>query len=163
MEVLNDEGKPVPKGMEGRIVITSLYNKAHPFIRYDIGDTGILSNKSTLDKPILEKLIGRTNDIAILPSGKKAAGLTFYYITKSIIEDDGVVKEFIIEQFSLSEFKISYVSSETLMPEKIATIKKEMENYLESGIDITFERKTELDRTRSGKLKQFTSYLNASE
>lgn len=163
VEVLNDEGKPVPKGMEGRIVITSLYNKAHPFIRYDIGDTGILSNKSTLDKPILEKLIGRTNDIAILPSGKKAAGLTFYYITKSIIEDDGVVKEFIIEQFSLSEFKISYVSSETLMPEKIATIKKEMENYLESGIDITFERKTELDRTRSGKLKQFTSYLNASE
>ena len=70
--------------------------------------------------------------------------MTFYYITKSIIEDDGVVKEFIIEQFSLSEFKISYVSSETLMPEKIATIKKEMENYLESGIDITFERKTEV-------------------
>jgi phenylacetate-CoA ligase len=48
--------------------------------------------KSTLQKPILKKLIGRTNDIAILPSGKIA--LTFYYVTKSIIEDDGNVKEF---------------------------------------------------------------------
>jgi phenylacetate-CoA ligase len=26
---------------KGRIVITSLFNKAHPFIRYDIGDIGI--------------------------------------------------------------------------------------------------------------------------
>jgi phenylacetate-CoA ligase len=27
-------------------VITSLFNKAHPFIRYDIGDIGILDEKS---------------------------------------------------------------------------------------------------------------------
>jgi phenylacetate-CoA ligase len=32
--------------MEGRIVITSLFNKAHPFIRYDIGDIGILDEKA---------------------------------------------------------------------------------------------------------------------
>jgi phenylacetate-CoA ligase len=38
----------------------------------------------------LQQLI-ETNDIAVLPSGK-SAGLTFYYITKSIIEDDGNVR-----------------------------------------------------------------------
>jgi phenylacetate-coenzyme A ligase PaaK-like adenylate-forming protein len=32
-------------GKKGRIVITSLFNKAHPFIRYDIGDIGILDEK----------------------------------------------------------------------------------------------------------------------
>jgi hypothetical protein len=31
--------------------------------------------KSTLQRPILQQLIGRTNDIAVLPSGK-SAGLT---------------------------------------------------------------------------------------
>jgi phenylacetate-CoA ligase len=31
----------------------------------------------------LQQLIGRTNDIAVLPSGKKAP-LTFYYITKAL-------------------------------------------------------------------------------
>jgi phenylacetate-coenzyme A ligase PaaK-like adenylate-forming protein len=30
---------------KGRIVIT-LFNKAHPFIRYDIGDIGILDEKA---------------------------------------------------------------------------------------------------------------------
>jgi len=162
VEILDDHDNNLPNGEEGRIVITSLYNKAHPFIRYDIGDIGILSKKSTLRKPILQKLIGRTNDIAILPSGKKAAGLTFYYITKSIIEDDGNVKEFIVEQRTKSHFIIQYVSASMLSDEKINTIKKEMENYLESGLDITFERLDKLQRTKSGKLKQFTSYLNTN-
>ncbi|MEP3837369.1 MAG: phenylacetate--CoA ligase family protein [Algibacter sp.] len=160
VEILDDKGAVLPYGEEGRIVITSLYNKAHPFIRYDIGDVGTLSKKSTIKTPILEKLIGRTNDIAVLGSGKKAAGLTFYYITKSIIEDDGKVKEFIIEQHKLDTFKIIYVSTETLSEEKKKIITTEMENYLEKGLQILFERQDKLIRSKSGKLKQFTSYLN---
>lgn len=159
VEVLDKDNNPLPYGEEGRIVITSLYNKAHPFIRYDIGDIGILSKKSTLRMPILEKLVGRTNDIAILPSGKKAAGLTFYYITKSIIEDDGNVKEFIIEQLEKHLFKISYVCEVALSEEKIKIITEEMERYLESGLSISFERKDQLERSKSGKLKQFTSLV----
>ena len=159
VEILDDQDRILPYGEEGRIVITSLYNKAHPFIRYDIGDLGVLSEDSTTQKPILKKLIGRTNDIAVLPSGKKAAGLTFYYITKSVIEDDGKVKEFVIEQHSPSQLKILYVGSEILTEEKIELIKKEMETYLESGLDITFEKKEFLDRSKSGKLKQFSSFL----
>src|SRR5690554_3302038 len=93
VEILDENNKPVPSGTEGKVIITSLYNKAHPFIRYEIGDIGILDENSTPKKPILKKLIGRTNDFAILPSGKKAAGLTFYYITKSVIENDGRSEE----------------------------------------------------------------------
>ncbi|MEZ4976552.1 MAG: phenylacetate--CoA ligase family protein [Flavobacteriaceae bacterium] len=159
VEILDKNNKPVPKGEEGRVVITSLYNKAHPFIRYDLGDVGILSKESTVKKPILEKLIGRTNDIAILPSGKKAAGLTFYYITKSIIEDDGVVKEFVIEQLALDTFKIVYVSSEELPKKRLDSIKSEMETYLEPNLSIIFERTDQLIRSKSGKLKQFSSFL----
>ena len=160
VEILDGDDNPLPLGPEGRIIITSLYNKAHPFIRYDIGDGGVLSKESTIKKPILEKLIGRTNDIAVLPSGKKAAGLTFYYITKSIIEDDGNVKEFIIKQLSKETFKICYVSTFELSEEKIKTIIKEMENYLEKGLTIQFERRNQLERSKSGKLKQFSSLLN---
>jgi len=160
IEILDDTDNPLPLGEEGRIVITSMFNKAHPFIRYDIGDIGILSKKSTFKKPILEKLIGRTNDIAILPSGKKAAGLTFYYITKSIIEDDGNVKEFIIEQLRKDTFKIIYVSDLNLSEKKIEIITNQMENYLEKGLTIVFEKQNQLQRSKSGKLKQFSSLLN---
>lgn len=159
IEVLDDNNNVLDYGEEGRIVITSFYNKAHPFIRYDIGDIGSLSKVSTERLPIIDRLIGRTNDIAILPSGRKAAGLTFYYITKSIIEDDGNVTEFIIEQVALNHFKIFYVSLKELSLNKKSLITKEMERYLEPGIEIGFYRENKLKRSKSGKLKQFISRL----
>jgi len=162
VEILDEENSVMPLGEEGRVVITSLYNKAHPFIRYDIGDLGILSKDSSIQKPILEKLLGRTNDIAVLPSGKKAAGLTFYYITKNIIEDNGNVKEFIIEQHKKDTFKIIYVSSSEISEAKKNIIINEMETYLEKGLNINFERKNQLQRSKSGKLKQFSSLLKSN-
>lgn len=159
VEILDEQNNVLPYGKEGRIVITSLFNKAHPFIRYDIGDIGILDEKSTAKKPILKKLIGRTNDIAILPSGKKSPGLTFYYITKSIIEDDGNVKEFVIKQTKINTFDIEYVSKTKLNQEQIHKIEVAIALYLEKGLIFTFIRKEKLERSKSGKLKQFVSLM----
>lgn len=159
VEILDDNDNVLPNGKEGRIVITSLYNKAHSFIRYDIGDIGILDEKSTLKKPILKKLIGRTNDIAILPSGKKSPGLTFYYVTKSIIEDDGNVKEFVVKQTKIDTFDIEYVSQKELDNNQIKTIEKAISTYLENGLHFNFIRKEKLTRSKSGKLKQFVSLI----
>lgn len=159
IEILDTNNTVLPYGKEGRIVITSLFNKAHPFIRYDIGDIGILDEKSTPKKPVLKKLIGRTNDIAILPSGKKSPGLTFYYVTKSIIEDDGNVKEFVIKQTKIDTFDIEYVSQTELILEQIHKIEAAIALYLEKGLIFTFIRKEKLERSKSGKLKQFVSFL----
>ena len=159
VEILDENNTVLPYGKEGRVVITSLYNKAHPFIRYDIGDIGILDEKSTLKKPILKKLIGRTNDVAILPSGKKSPGLTFYYVTKSIIEDDGNVKEFVIKQTKIDTFDIEYVSRIELNLEQIQKIEAAIALYLEKGLVFTFIRKEKLERSKSGKLKQFVSLI----
>jgi phenylacetate-CoA ligase len=159
VEILDENNNPVPNGQSGKIVITSLYNKAHPFIRYDIGDTGSFSESSTVQKPILKDLIGRTNDVALLPSGKSVPGLTFYYVTKSIIEDDGNVKEFVIVQTRKDTFKIKYTSERTLTSIEETEIKKALENYLEAGLNLSLDRVASLDRSRRGKLKQFTSLL----
>jgi phenylacetate-CoA ligase len=159
VEVLDEENNVLPNGKEGRIVITSLYNKAHPFIRYDIGDVGILDEKSTSKKRILKKLIGRTNDIAVLPSGKKSPGLTFYYVTKSIIEDDGNVKEFVIKQNKIDTFIIEYVSEFELTKVQIQQIEKAITTYLENDLTFSFIRKEKLERSKSGKLKQFVSLV----
>jgi phenylacetate-CoA ligase len=159
VEVLDKKNQPVPNGKEGKIVITSLYNKAHPFIRYEIGDIGVLDEKSTFKKPILKKLIGRTNDVAVLPSGKKSPGLTFYYVTKSIIEDDGNVKEFVIKQTRIDSFEIDYVSKIELTSTQIKKIESAIELYLEPNLKFIFTRKLFLERTKRGKLKQFQSFL----
>lgn len=160
VEILDEYNNVLPNGEEGRVVITSLYNKAHPFIRYDIGDIGILDEQSTAKKPLLKKLIGRTNDVALLPSGKKSPGLTFYYVTKSIIEDDGNVKEFVIKQTKIDTFDIEYVSEKALTLAQIQAIEKAITTYLESGLTFNFLRRETLERSKSGKLKQFVSLLN---
>jgi phenylacetate-CoA ligase len=159
VEILDEKDQAVPKGQLGRVIITSLYNKAHPLIRYDIGDTGALSPDSTFKKPILKQLIGRTNDIANLPRGKTVPGLTFYYVTKSIIEDDGNVKEFVIEQTALDSFKIIYVSEFVLSSKETKAIKMALFKYLENDLQLLFERVNSLDRSNRGKLKQFVSRI----
>ncbi len=159
VEILDEQNKSVPLGTSGRIVITSLYNKAHPMIRYDIGDIGVLSPSSTYKKPILEKLIGRTNDMARLPSGKTVPGLTFYYVTKSIISNDGNVKEFIIQQTKLNTFKIQYVAEKELEEKEKLNIQKSIFEYLEKDLKLIFVRSDVLKRSKSGKLKQFVSLI----
>ena len=155
VEVVDENGVALPNGHQGRIVVTSLYNRAHPFIRYDIGDTGTLAENSSLKKPILEHLVGRTNDVAILPSGKVVPGLTFYYVTKSIIENEGLIKEFVVQQVEKGSFRIIYVSEKALDRGKREKILMAMAAYLEPGLKVEFEHKKILNRTQRGKLKQF--------
>ena len=159
VEIVNDTNEILPYGEEGRIVVTSLYNHAHPFIRYDIGDTGILEPGSSLKKPVLKQLTGRTNDVAVLPSGRVVPGLTFYYVTKSIIEDDGLVKEFIVQQTAPEEFRIVYVAEQELSEKKLSAIKNAMDTYLEEGLIVKFSHQTSLKRNKRGKLRQFESLI----
>lgn len=162
VEIVDDDSKPVPHGQQGRILVTSLYNFAHPFIRYEVGDYGILDPSGTAKNPVLQKLIGRTNDVAILPSGKKPAGMTFYSITKRLFGDDGNVKEFVITQTERDTFEIEYVSDQVLSDAEIETMEKVFAQFLEPGLRYRFIRREALQRAKSGKLKQFTSLVKSS-
>lgn len=155
VEILGKDGKPVQPGTEGRVVITSLYNKAMPFIRYELGDTAVLSAKTKGAYQLLEKVSGRINDVAILPSGKKAPGLTFYYISKSLLEQGGIIKEFIIRQTALNHFIFEYTAERLLNEQEKIQVQQAMDKYLEPGLQATFEYKEVIQRSKSGKLKHF--------
>ncbi len=155
IEILDDYNNPVPPGTSGKIVVTGLYNKAHPMIRYEIGDFGILSSGGSSKDQAIEKLIGRTNDVAVLKGGKQVPGLTFYYVTKSVIEEDGNVKEFIVEQNDLETFTIVYVSEKELTSTDFEKIQKALETYVGGDLQIVFKKVEVLNRTKRGKLKQF--------
>jgi phenylacetate-CoA ligase len=64
LEVVNTNGEQIIN-KEGRILATSLYNYALPFIRYDTGDLGVISDlECTCGRkmPLLKKIVGRTTD-----------------------------------------------------------------------------------------------------
>ncbi|PVW15124.1 phenylacetate--CoA ligase family protein [Marixanthomonas spongiae] len=160
VELLDDNDQSVPFDTAGRVVVTSLFNKAHPFIRYEVGDIGVMDEASTVKEPILKQLIGRSNDNAILKDGKTVPGHTFYYVTKSIVEEDGNVKEFIVEQTALDAFTIVYVSERELTEKEVKKANQSLTQYVDGDLNITYKRVEVLHRNQSGKLKQFVSKID---
>ena len=75
VEILDGDSRPAAPGIPGRIVATSFYNFATPFIRYDTGDYGIGAAEPcdcgrTL--PLLERIIGRARNIFRFSDGTSA-------------------------------------------------------------------------------------------
>ncbi len=157
VEVVDSHNQPVSDGTIGRILVTDLYNLAHPMIRYEIGDLGSLKTLEDGTR-VLENLQGRTSDIARLPSGKVVPGLTFYYVTKSIISEDLDILEFVVIQREAALFEIQYVSTNDMNEVQKTKVQQAMDEYLEPGLTIIFTRLESLDRSNRGKLKQFVSF-----
>ena len=115
---------------------------------------------------ILDTVVGRTNDFAVLPSGKKSPGFTFYYVSKKLLEEGGFMtatggfmKEFVVRQKKINHFHIEYDANRKINNNEKITISKAMDLYLEKGLKLTFEKKDSIKRTESGKLKHFYSDL----
>ena len=160
IEIVDSNHIPLSDGNIGDIIITDFNNKAMPFIRYKVGDIGNIKNKMFNNYKILDLLQGRTNDNIILPSRKISPGLTFYYISRSVLESSGVLKEFIIRQTSLDTFIFDVVTDRALSVNEIGEIKDKMDLYLEPGLKLKINRVSKINRPSSGKIKHFYSEIN---
>ncbi len=74
VEVVGDDGRAVPMGTPGQVVITPFYNTAQPLIRYQIGDIAAAGGTQcscgrTL--PILSNIMGRIAHMFRLPGGRR--------------------------------------------------------------------------------------------
>lgn len=156
-EIVDSMGRTLPYGAEGRILITSLSNKAMPIIRYEIGDIGVIERDE--DGLILKKLCGRVSDVINLPSGRIAGGLTFYYVARSIMEENNIVREFIVRQTRLDTFIFDMVTDRDLTSDEILSLQIQLNEYLEPGLTLIINRVDKIDRPSSGKLKHFYSQL----
>jgi len=83
VEIVDDQGSRLPPGASGQIVLTDLNHYSMPFIRYNIQDMGILSDKRCAcgrGLPVFEKILGRLADIGVTPSGKAIVVEAFHVI-----------------------------------------------------------------------------------
>jgi len=73
------EGKTVPPGHPGAVVITDLTNYGMPFIRYAVGDVGVASDRTCRcgrAYPLIESIEGRVADYIITPDGNFVSGIS---------------------------------------------------------------------------------------
>lgn len=162
LEVVDDHGSPLPDGNEGDILVTDLRNRAMPFIRYNLGDRGVVAPERVGKYRVLQTLKGRTSDLIYLPSGRRCAGLTLYYVIRGLLEETGVVKECVIHQMSLDTFVFDLVAVRQLNDSEMKMLMESMDTYLEPGLHVSVNYVQHIFRAPNGKRKQFFSELSRS-
>ncbi|MBA4283799.1 MAG: AMP-binding protein [Candidatus Puniceispirillum sp.] len=158
-ELLTDEGSKVEEGETGRLIFTNLFNKAMPFIRYEVGDFGAIEKDPVQIQDKLIELQGRLNDKVFLPSGKVAAGFSLYYVSKHLMGTLGYIHEYQVQQLSLGKFLFFIVMDRELDDFAKKAIQTAFDTYLEKGLEIEIKKVDFIDREKSGKLKHFISHL----
>ena len=131
-----------------------------PIIRYDIGDEGSIISKNKFPFFQLNSLEGRESDIILLPSGKSAPGLVFYYILRDIIEEEEIIKRFIIKQKKIDTIVFEYISNTKLDKRNKQKIIHTAEKYLETNLKYKFLKVDTIPIKPSGKIQHFFSEIS---
>lgn len=118
IEIIDDNGKTLPTGQSGRIVVTFFENQVMPFIRYELGDRGSLSNERCscgLTTAVIH-FSGRKPDSIVTLSGKTIALLTITtQITNRFTNE---IRHLQLEQTSPSHIVFRFVAASLMNEEK---------------------------------------------
>jgi phenylacetate-CoA ligase len=108
VELIDAEGRPVPTGEPGEIVVTHLATRDFPFLRYRTGDVGVLDDHSCAcgrGLPTLREVKGRTTDFVVAMDGTVLHGLALIYV----VRDLPGIRTFTIVQESIERTRVSIV------------------------------------------------------
>ncbi|NJL58325.1 MAG: phenylacetate--CoA ligase family protein [Desulfobacteraceae bacterium] len=151
IECVGEDGKPVPSGIQGKLLITDLHNRAMPLIRYDLGDAGILASSPCecgLPYPCLEKVIGRLSDILRLPDNR----IVFPDDLAEIFYPLPVVNKFQVIQEETDKVRVILVLKTPGTDESLNTlIHRNLKTALGDEVEISLEFAEDIPILPSGK------------
>lgn len=160
VEIIDGQGRTLPVGERGEIVVTHLATRDFPFIRYRTGDIGVLDDGvcacgRTL--PLLREIEGRSTDFLVARDGTVMHGLALIYI----VRDLPGVRQFKIVQESLDLTRILLVTDAGFDDACIADIEAGARARLGADVTIQVERVAEIPPERSGKYRYVVSKVAA--
>lgn len=97
IEILDDDMKPVPPGIEGKVYCTGLLNYDQPLIRYQIGDRMVQGKQEYCScgrtMPVIEEVTGRLEDVIISKDGRKMVYFLYIYFGIPAIRQSQLIQE----------------------------------------------------------------------
>jgi phenylacetate-CoA ligase len=162
VEILDPQGNRVPDGETGEIVITDLYSREIPFIRYATGDLGAMSpGRCACGRalPMIGRIQGRTTDFIVAPDGTILHALSVIYILREL---DGV-EQFRIRQKAVDRLHIELVRNTRFRPEYETRIREGLRKRLRADIEVGIEYLAALPPERSGKFRHVISEVPMDE
>ena len=160
VEILNEDGSPARPGEEGRIVATSLHNRALPLLRYDTGDFAVASDQTcrcgrTL--PLISSFTGRTDDRLMTTAGRWISGLRFSHcLTKGVRRAQIVQKD-------RDGVDVYVVPTPDWDAETEESVRRELRKRLGESMDIRVHRVAGIPFDGGRKFKFVVSLLDSKE
>jgi len=150
-------GQPAAEGEVGELVVTPLYNYGMPLIRYRVGDVGAWDSQPCpcgRGLPVLRELVGRTNSIITLPSGRYFYGGIFLTILENILE----IRQFRVHQPTRDKLEITLAKGEGFSQEIVDVVRKRtVELLANEPVTVSIVVTDEILPTASGKYLVTTS------
>ena len=157
IEVLDDAGQPVAPGVEGELVLTGLYSRAQPFIRYRTGDRVTLAGEPAAmgrGLSVLGNIAGRQTDYVVRSDGTVMHALSLIYVLR---ERPGVAA-FKCVQHSPTYVEVQIVPSPEWSGSEAEAIRAGLRLRL-GDVEIHLQLRDEIPPEASGKHRYVVSHV----
>jgi phenylacetate-CoA ligase len=131
-------------------LITDLHNYGMPFIRYRIGDVGLLNNSSCpcgRGLPVITGIDGRVLEVLRTQDGRVISPILWRHVLKDVVE----AKEYEVRQTKLDEIVISMVLDGPLSVRSETLLRQEMAKVFTPATRVTIRPVDAIPRLPSGK------------
>jgi phenylacetate-CoA ligase len=160
VEIVDDDGRLLPPGQAGEIVVTNLDTPEMPFIRYRTGDVGALATHSCScgrSLPLLERVDGRKTDFIIAPDGRMMHGLSLIYVVREV----SGIESFRITQKRLTSFELEIVRNQQYDPTSEERIRSGFRQRLRAPVAVNIHYTESITPTASGKTRHVISEITS--
>lgn len=159
VEIVDSDGRPLPPGQAGEVVVTQLFTHDFPFVRYKNGDVAVLDNSACpcgRGLPLIKEVQGRTNDFLATEEGGKVHDVAFAMLLR---EMPGV-RQFKIIQETLWLVRLQLVVEadfkESIQRPKIEAV---FRHHLGERLQLDIEYVAGIEPERSGKYRYVVSHV----
>lgn len=157
-EFLDSNDEPVKKGILGRIVATSLYNYAMPFIRYQTNDScsqKIEQCSCGRNFPLMDDVATKNESIVTLPDGRLISPSVLTHPFKPM---HNIIESQIIQE-QIDQLLVRIVKSEHYSDNEEKKLVAAFNERLGDQVTITIEYVNSIHKTKDGKFKWVISKI----
>lgn len=162
VEIVDAQGRVLPPGQAGEIVVTHLATKDFPFIRYRTGDVAVLDDARCAcgrGLPMLKEIQGRSTDFVVAADGTVMHGLALIYV----LRDLPGVQGFKIVQHSLQRTEVQVVPGPGFDPQaQPPAIAQAFQRRLGAQVQVDVRLVEAIAPEKSGKFRYVVSHVSTT-
>lgn len=154
---MNEYDNKVNIEEKSNLILTDLDNYAMPFIRYEIGDTGIPLEKCECDRNLpLMNVEGRKFDVIIGTNGNRLGGTFWTLLFRTYV--DGI-DEFQVIQEKRKKLEINIIINNNFLEDSLLDLENKIKEFCGLQMDINFNIVGHIPKNKSGKQRFIISKI----